>query len=181
MRRALLFCLAACLLFARAPRVHAGDWDAWRFLVGDWAAQGGGEPGQGAGSVSFKFDLQGKILVRRDRTDYAATKDRPAFSHEDLMVIYPEPGGTGARAVYFDNEGHVIQYSAKFSEDQKTLTFLSDAAPSSPRFRLTYTKDGSRALAIKFEVAPPDKPEAFSTYVQGVARRVQPRPGRPRP
>ncbi len=156
--------------FAGQQAISAGNWDSWQFLVGDWIAEGGGEPGRGTGTFSFSFDLQGKILLRRNRAEYPATKDRPAFTHEDLMVIYPEPGGTSARAVYFDNEEHVIHYTAKFSEDKKALTFLSDAAPSGPRFRLTYTK-GSAALRVKFEIAPPGKPDSFSNYVEGVAHR----------
>ncbi len=46
----------------------------------------------------------------------------------------------------FDNEGHVIRYTAEFSADQKTLVFLSDRLPSAPRYRLTYTKAKSDTL-----------------------------------
>ena len=111
-------------------------------------------------------------MMRKNRADYPATKDRPAFSHEDLMVIYLEPGGAGTRrAIYFDNEGHVIEYAAEFSAERKTFTFLSGAVPSSPRYRLTYTKEGTDRVSIKFEIAPPGKPDGFSTYVEAVAHR----------
>lgn len=152
---------------------ETGDLNAWRFLLGEWAAEGGGKPGQGSGTFSFNFDLQGKIVVRRNRADYPATKDRPAYSHEDLMVIYPEPGGTLSRAIYFDNEGHVIQYSAQFAGDKKTVTLLSDPVPSAPRFRLTYTTGKDGALHIKFEIAPPNRLDSFSTYLEGVAHRKE--------
>lgn len=134
---------------------------------------GGGGPGQGRGTFSFSLDLQGKILLRRNRADYPATKDHPAYSHEDLTIIYREPGGT--LAIYFDNEGHVIHYTAGFSEDGKTLTFLSDAVTSAPRFRLTYTQGKNGGLGIKFGIAPPGKPDSFSTYVEGIARRREAR------
>lgn len=89
------------------------------------------------------------------------------------MVIYREGVGLPLRAVYFDNEGHVIHYTAQVSNDQQTVTFLSDAVTSEPRFRLSYSKGENGALAIKFEIAPPGKPESLSTYVEGVARRSQ--------
>ncbi len=172
MRRAWTLCLALCFLgFPAQKGMDAGNWDAWRFLIGEWTAEGGGEPGQGTGTFSFSLELQGKILLRKNRSDYPATKDHPAYSHEDLMVIYPQPGEAATRAIYFDSEGHVIHYAAEFSEDKKALTFLSDAEPSAPRFRLTYTKDRDQALTIKFEIAPPGKPYSFTTYVEGIARR----------
>lgn len=176
MRGLLIPCLAIVVLSGAVRQADdASHWDSWRFLLGEWTAEGGGQPGQGSGAFSFNFDLQGKVLVRKNRADYAATKDRPAFSHEDLMVIYPEPGGLGTRAIYFDNEGHVIHYAARFADDRNTLVFLSDPVPSAPTFRLTYTKGKNRTLTIKFEIAPPGKPDLFSTYVEGVARQKEAR------
>ena len=139
--------------------------------MGRWVGEGSGQPGQGSGSFSFRFDLQGKILVRNNRADYPARQDRPAFSHEDLMVIYHEGEGMPARAIYFDNEGHVINYAASASEDGTAWLFVSDPAPSRPRFRLTYTKENHGTLAIKFEIAPPGQPDSFSPYIEAKARR----------
>ncbi len=171
-----MFCFPVLLLPAYLSAQQSkdvGNWDSWRFLVGEWTAQGRGEPGHGTGTFSFHFALQGKILVRKNRADYPATKDRPAYSHEDLMVICPEAEGQATRAIYFDSEGHVIYYVARFSEDKKTLTFLSDLVSSAPRFRLTYTKAKNETLILKFEITPPGRPDSFSTYVEGVARRTQ--------
>jgi len=80
------------------------SWDAWQFLIGEWVSEGGGAPGQATGGFSFNLDLQGRILVRKNHADYPATKDRPAFSHDDLMIVYPESEGKPARAIYFDSD-----------------------------------------------------------------------------
>lgn len=146
------------------------NWSAWQFLLGEWVGEGTGDPGQGSGTFSFQLDLQKRILVRKNRADYPATKDRPAFSHEDLMVIYQDTANS-ARAIYFDNEGHVIHYAASFSKNQDTLTFVSTPMPSAPRFRLTYVKGKNQTLGIKFDIAPPGKPEEFAPYIQATARR----------
>jgi len=154
------------------PTGIADDWGPWVFLMGQWEGDVGGQPGQGAGEFSFYFDLDGKVMVRKSRADFPATKDRPAFSHEDLMVIYLQPGKSASRrAIYFDNEDHVIEYTAEFSAERGTFTFLSEAAPSAPRQRLTYTREGTDRVSIKFAIAPPDKPDAFSTHVEGSAHR----------
>jgi len=157
-----------------SPAEASDPWSAWRFLVGEWAGEGGSQPGQGAGSFSFTFDLQNRVLVRRNHVDYPATTEHPAFGHDDLMVIYFEPGSNVARAVYFDSEGHIIHYTAEFSSDGKQLTFLSDLQPGVPRFRLTYTRREADGLTVKFEIAPPGRPDHFALYLQGTARKKKP-------
>lgn len=146
------------------------DWSAWQFLLGDWVGEGDGTPGQGEGGFTFAPDLQKRVLVRKNFAKYPATKERPAFTHEDLMVVYQEPG-KAARAIYFDNEGHVINYAVEFAKDGNSVTFVSDPSPTAPRFRLTYLKSGSDALGIKFEIAPPGKPDTFSPYINAKAHR----------
>jgi hypothetical protein len=154
---------------AVAKPQSAGLWQPLQFLVGEWTAEGGGDPGQGSGSFSFRFDLDKKILIRQNRSDYPATKDRPAFSHGDLMVIYPDSQSGGFRAIYFDNEEHVIEYRVRVAAEGN-VEFVSSPVDGSPRFRLTYAKSTDNALAVKFEVAPPGNPDTFKTYVEGRAR-----------
>jgi hypothetical protein len=138
------------------------------FLVGEWAGTGQGEPGTGSGEFTFEKDLDGKVLIRRSRTDYPRTKDRAAFVHTDLTVVFSSPAGL--RASYFDNEGHHIQYRVDVTADRNTVTFLSDNEPGAPRFRLIYRKEAGR-LRVIFAIAPPGKPEAFQTYTEGVVTR----------
>lgn len=150
----------------------AGDaWTAWEFVIGDWVAEGGGKPGEAAGGgFSFTRELDGEVLVRKNRADYPAANGRPAFSHEDLMVVYKDDPQKRTSAVYFDNEGHVIHYAATLSDDGQTLTFLSDPTPSTPRFRLIYAKQPDASVRISFEMAPPGGKD-FSPYTTGTARR----------
>jgi hypothetical protein len=146
------------------------NWDAWRFLVGEWVGEGGGAPGQGGGSLIFHFDLQQHVLLRKNRVEFPAVPDRAAFAHDDLTVIYPDPAG-GMRAIYFDNEGHVIHYTVAISEDWNTITFVSDPTPSAPRFRTTYIKGQNEVVTIRFEIASPGNREEFSLYTEGTATR----------
>jgi hypothetical protein len=164
-------CLCAAAGVARA-QIAQPDWNVWKPLLGHWAAEGGGQPGQSSGAFSFRFQLDGKILVRDSGADYPATKDRPAASHHDLMIVYPEAGQF--RAIYFDSEGHVINYSVELRPNDKAIVFVSAAEPSAPRFRLTYRLVENERVDIRFEIAPPGKPDAFSTYVEGVGHRDGP-------
>jgi len=145
-------------------------WKDWEFLLGEWVGEGSGKPGEATGGFSFQRELDGQVLMRKNRADYPAHGQRPATSHEDLMVIYPKSAGKGTRAIYFDNEGHVINYSVAFSNDKKVLTFLSDEGVPGPRFRLTYTKVSDGVVEVAFEMAPPGRQE-FTPYTKGTARR----------
>jgi hypothetical protein len=147
------------------------SWEKWQPLIGVWKAEGKGNPGEGQGSFSFAYDLQNRVILRKSRTDYPAAEGRPAFAHDDLLVIYADEASHRFRGNYFDNEGHVIRYTAEFSPDGKTVTFVSDPAPSQPAFRLTYTMTEPTTLSIKFEIAPPNAPEKFKVYVEGSARK----------
>jgi len=51
------------------------------------------------------------------------------------------------------------------------IIFQGEVNPGSPVYRLTYTKTGSATLKLKFEIAAPEKPQVFVTYVEGLARR----------
>jgi hypothetical protein len=155
-------CLLSITVAAQQPPAKSW-WDAdWKFLVGEWVS------GQGGGWARFQSELQNRVLVRTDHSEYPATKDRPAFAHDGLMVIYAEPGGH-VRADYWDNEGHAIRYTA--TSDGKRAVFVSDAVANQPRYRLTYTATSPGEVTVKFELAPPDKPDQFRTYVEATTRR----------
>ena len=150
------------------------DWEAWKFLLGEWEGGHAGDPGQGAGSFSFSFDLDENILVRKSRTVFPTTKERAGYAHDDLIIIYTEITGQ-KRAIYFDNEQHVIHYETRISPDQKTITLESDPIPSVPQFRFIYIKTGDDTLDARFEMTSPDQPGVFLTYLEGSARRVSPK------
>ncbi|MBF5041950.1 hypothetical protein FGE12_06065 [Aggregicoccus sp. 17bor-14] len=154
-----------------APASAAADpFAAWEPLLGDWMGEGSGQPGEATGGFSFERDLQGRVLVRRSHADYPASKERPAFRHEDLTVIALEGGAPSAS--YFDNEGHVIRYRVTHSPETHRTVFLSDAIPGAPRFRLTYDWTAPERLTLTFEIAPPGAPEQFKTYLSARAHRA---------
>jgi hypothetical protein len=172
-------CLVALLAIAAATFAAAPEKSGsapqlgpqWGRLVGEWAGDSGGQPGQGEGGASFRFELQDHFLVRRSWARLTAP-DARATSHEDLLVISPGASGAEARAMYWDSEGHMIAYMATWSADGSTVTFLSEASPGAPRFRLVYSGLLTDAPTVSFAVAPPGSPETFRTHVSGRLHRV---------
>jgi len=141
----------------------ADPWADYQFLIGQWVNENLSE--QGAGSSEFNMELQGKIMVRKNHAETPATEDRPATVHDDLMIMYLSGDGQ-LKANYYDNEGHVIDYTATLSQDKNTLSFVSTASPETPQFRLSYVKSEAGKLAGSFEIAPPGKAGSFSPYLK---------------
>ena len=147
-------------------------WEGWEFVLGTWEGEGSGEPGQAtAGGFSFAPDLDGRILVRRSFTEWAASAGRPGFRHDDLIVVDRDPSGT-PRATYWDNEGHRIDYEVAVSDTPRTITFQTRERPGSERIRFVYWDRGPGRLEFTFDIAAPGT-SAFTTHVRGTARRVK--------
>ena len=154
-------------LFAQKDNM---GWEKWQYLLGEWKGEGSGQPGQGSGTFSFQTELGGNILVRKSHTEFPANGTKPAALHEDLMVVYKTKDGNPVKAIYFDNEKHVISYDITYSENKIVLT--SEASSAMPRFRLIYEKLENNLVNTRFELAMPNAPENFKMYIEGKSRKV---------
>lgn len=168
MRPSILALSLAAPLLAQAPAPKADLFEPVRFLAGDWAGETDGKPDSPSGAASFRFELEGRALVRRSHADYPAANGRPAVHHEDQMTVFAEGGLL--KAFYVDNEGHVIRYVA--TAIPQGVAFTSEPV-AGPRFRLTYLRGAADTVTVRFEIAPPNAPDAFKTYVEGVTRKVK--------
>jgi hypothetical protein len=146
-------------------------WEKWKYLIGEWVGEGNGQPGQGEGSFTFQTDLDGKVLVRKNHTVFPETEKYAAKVHDDLLYVYDGSRGGNQEAIYFDNEGNTIKYKVSFTEGSIVLT--SEKSSTSPRFRLSYIKIDDKSVRIIFEMAQPEAPEAFRTYLEGKANKIK--------
>ncbi len=145
------------------------DWDKWNWLIGDWAGEGSGQPGQGGGTFSFAFDLDRNIIVRKSHSEYPETERNPKVIHDDLLIIYPDPAGARLKAIYFDNEAHIINYTVIVTD--KEITMVSEKGADIPVFRLVYTLLDNETVNTKFEMSQDGK--TFATYVEGKSKRTK--------
>jgi hypothetical protein len=168
----LSFALLLCSAVYSQQSTPASNWDAWKFIQGKWVGEGTSDQGQGTGYFTFDLDLQGKVLVRRNHSEYPATKERPTYIHEDLMIVFIDLATKLPRAFYTDSEGHVINYGVTLSSDGKKISFLSDIQAASPRYRLTYVRTQPDHMTVTLEMAKPGKPDDFQKIVEGAVRKT---------
>ncbi|MCX5753109.1 MAG: hypothetical protein NTW97_05615 [Candidatus Krumholzibacteria bacterium] len=172
--RRLFGIVSAIALLAAAVSAYAGvpkELEPLEFLLGKWEASGGGKPGEAAGSATFARGLQGRVIIRTSYAEYSASAQAPASRHDDLMVIYVSDG-SGIRADYYDNEGHVIRYAVMVTGPGEA-SFVSEIAGGAPRFRLSYKLGSDGILKGEFAMAPPGKPEAFAPYLVWESRKAK--------
>ena len=154
-------------LCASVPAQQAKPCGGLDALVGEWVGTGTGSPGQGSGGFTFQRELQGKVVVRRNFAEYPESKERPAFRHDDLMVVYGD--ATARRADYWDNEGHLIRYAVSTSADGCNVTFESAGSATDAAFKLVYTFVSADEVSLDFLIAPPGKD--FAKYITATAKR----------
>ena len=163
--------LTAALLIATVTCFgqKSTTWDNWNWLLGEWKGEGGGQPGQGEGTFSFSFDLDKKIIVRNSHSEYPAIANNPEVIHDDLMIIYLDTISNPTKAIYFDNEGHIINYSIIYTDNSIVMT--GDKTSNALVFRLTYTLLEKDRMNTKFEMSQDG--EHFFTYVEGKSVKMK--------
>ena len=162
-----LFCFAFLVLgmplFAGSAAGDTVQTD-WDYLIGEWSAGANAGPsGEASGLAKFYYDLDKQVIIRESYASYPARGEQPAFTHKDRMIIYQRD--KSPMAVYFDNEGHVINYRIHTESDGNAFVFVSDPSPNASQFRLTYKRIDAQSLDLIFEIAPPGQADAFNPYI----------------
>lgn len=142
-------------------------WDKWNWIMGTWIGEGSGQPGKGGGTFSFTYGLDYKIIERKSHSEYPATDTKPLTIHDDLLFVYLDYSGNPSKAIYFDNEGHTINYSILYADN--SITLVSNKVPGVPVFRLTYTLLDEETVNTAFEMSQDG--EKFMTYIEGKSKK----------
>ena len=169
---AVLLC-APVLLAQNAAASHDSDpWTPLHFLEGTWNAKttGGIAQASTSGAYTFRRELKGHVLGRYSSASGCKGPTDFDCSHSDLFYVYQEGPNQSLKAIYFDNEGHVIHYAIT-TPAADTAIFLSEGNAPGPRFRLMYElKNG--VMEGKFQMLMPGKTEWVS-YLEWSGGRKQ--------
>jgi hypothetical protein len=151
--------LILCASSGLAQTVSSDPWQSLRFLIGTWDArtQGGSAGASGSGSYTFQLELRDHVLARH--SSGANCKGPADFDceHGDLLYVYQDAPRQPYKAIYFDNEGHVMHYDVSIPSPT-SVVFLSG------QFRLSYELRGSTMYG-KFQMRAPAQAE-FKSYLE---------------
>ncbi len=149
--------------------------DALDYLIGAWNDESRtGEPGTAsAGGETWSLALGGQILRREGWCEFPAHGDRPAFRHDDLLVVFVD-SDSEVRALFWDSEGHVIHYrDVQPDPDGSGVGFVSDPSIPGPRQWLKYRFEKPDRLSAVFSVHGPGSP-GFQPYLSWTSVRGPP-------
>lgn len=180
-RRLLVLVLATAALAARAQSASLSpELTPLSFLLGTWSANttAGAAGASGSGTYTFRADLKGHALERSSSVDTCKGPAAYDCAHHDRLTIFADANAAAVHhvtllALYLDNEGHVIYYSATLP-DAYTVVFDSQSPASMPKFRLTYHLEGSGPDAImsgKFQMAAPGSSD-YHSYLEWSGKRL---------
>ncbi|MDD3387324.1 MAG: hypothetical protein PHC48_02260 [Prevotella sp.] len=169
MKKKLAFLVTFLVLTTICYAQQSTSFGNWGWLLGEWIGEGSGKPGQGGGTFSFSYDLDKNIIVRKSHSEYPAAGNKPQIIHDDLMIVYPDANDKTTKAMYFDNEGHVINYTVSLTDKLITLTSLPSS--NAPIFRLTYELLDQEIVNTKFEMSRDGV--NFMTYVEGKSKKMK--------
>lgn len=168
--RSILLALAVLFAVGAANAQTKPDvWQPFRSFAGDWKGTGGGAPGTGEYTRSYRFIFNGKFIEVRNKSVYPKQPKNPnGETHEDVGYISYDR----ARKIFvlrqFHTEGFVNQYRLEsISGDGKVIVFVSEALENLPagfRARESYRIAGPNEFTETFEIAEPNKEfEVYST------------------
>ena len=164
---------AFILLCVSSPQTRAAfaaesavdPWKSLQFLVGTWEAKtkGGSANATSSGTYTFQPELRNHVLARHSGSEACKGPADYNCEHTDLLYVFQDAPGQPYKAIYFDNEGHVIHYEVSVPNESSVI-FLSDPSRPGPQFRLSYELNGSN-LSGKFQIRMPGQAE-FKSYLE---------------
>jgi hypothetical protein len=156
--------VSAPALAQSASAPAADPWAPLAFLEGSWGARSTYPEGVAVDSAYlFRRELHGHVLARR-AVSTAACSGPATFDcdHSDELIVFQEQPGQPLKALYVDNEGHVIHYMVSTPAPNDAV-FLSEGADG-PRFRLEYKLDRGE-MAGKFQIRMPGQSD-WRSYLE---------------
>lgn len=120
------------------------------------------------GSYTFRSELNGHIVARHTAAAGCKGPDDFNCQHGDLLYMYTDGPSQPLRAIYFDNEGHVIHYTVT-TPTSNAAEFLSDPAGMGPQFRLIY-KLNNNVMSGKFQIRMPGEQD-WKSYLEWTGSR----------
>lgn len=172
MIRAILFGVPFIVILGMSAQTAPSNnpFQSLSFLEGTWDAKTDGSSGVDSnGKYTFAMELRNHVMARHIVSkDSCKGPESYDCNHSDLLYIYFDAPGQTLRAIYFDNEGHVINYSVS-TPTPTTAVFLSDSSQPGAQFRLLYERKADTMFG-KFQIRMPGQND-WKSYVEWNGRK----------
>lgn len=157
----LLFLIIPTIIFGQTSKKDS-TWLPLKSFIGQWAGEGGGEPGQGKYERTYQFILSKNFIEIKNKSTYPPSDKNPKGEvHEDIGYFSYDKSIKKFKLRQFHIESFVTEYVLdSISTDSKTLVFTSLALENLPKglkARETYQLINDNEIIETFEIAEPNK------------------------
>lgn len=169
MKQGILFFLLLPCFSLSQPTKKDSLWLILKPLIGEWAGEGGGEPGKGKYERSYRFILNSNFIEIKNRSTYPPSSNNPKGEvHEDIGYFSYDRARKKFKLRQFHIEAFVNTFVMdSISADKKNLVFVSEDIENIPkgfRARETYRFLRENEVEETFEIAEPGKD--FEVYTK---------------
>ena len=167
------------LALLAAALIAAGQSDPWapvRVLEGKWRGEASGQPGKGVSNREYRFELGGRFLFARTRSEYEPKSPgaKPEV-HEDFGFFSYDRNLKKLILRQFHVEGFVNEYTLEsVSPDGKNFEFVTvriENIPAGWRAKEAYRVISRDEVEETFSLAEPGKD--FQAYSRTLLKRAQ--------
>ena len=171
MKKIILLLLFIPSLLAAQSAKRDSIWMPFKYFVGSWKGEGGGEPGIGQYERSYEWVLGKRFIEIKNKSTYAATDKNPKGEiHEDIGYFSYDGGRKTFVLRQFHEEGFVNQFVLdSISPDGKMIVFMTESIENIPagyRARESYQIVSNDEFIETFEIAEPGKDFAIYSSVK---------------
>jgi len=167
--------LPVAFIIVASALAQSDPWAPLRAFEGKWQGDTSGKPGKGTTSREYRFEMNGKFMFQRDKSQYRPSD--PAgkpLVHEDFGVFSYDTSLKKILWRQFHSEGFVNEYALdSVSADGKTLEFVTTRIENLPGFQAKkqYRIVSANEIEETFWLAPPGK--EFAVYTVAYLKRGQ--------
>ena len=166
------------------PLPPKADFSALDWLLGEWAGKTVPKSPQGDVHLSVSPDLDGRVLILREKTTLAATGSTPASDESWMGVLSAGLSNGDFTLRVYSSTGFITRY--RVTVQKAEIRFLPEGGEAPPPgwlFRRVIARSGPGELTDTVEAAPPEG--AFFQYYSakltraGASEKAAPTPGKP--
>jgi len=161
--------LPIAVMFAMSAAAQSDPWAPLRVLEGKWEGAESGELGKGTSSREYRFEMNGRFLVERNRVVWEPkTPGAKSEAHEDVGFFSYDKNQKKLMLRQFHNEGFVNEYALdSLSQEGTSFEFVTvriENIAAGWRAKEAYRAVSADELEATFSLAPPGKDfEVFTT------------------
>lgn len=163
----------------RIPLPPKPDFSSIEWMLGNWTGLMSKRSPQGEIHLSVSYELDGRVMVFREKISLAATAQVPAKKESSIGILSRAPSGESFQFQVYSSTGFISRYRVSVMDSE--VDFTPDGGPQPlPGWlsRRIIQRNDVDGFTETVQLAPPLKP-FFNYYTANFTRQPAPESSKP--